>query len=200
LENAKSAFSWRKFREAIDERVRSNGAMVAFLYTHRVWLLAASGVTLFLPVMENDNTACLNWSQSPALTGFDVLVPVLTKVNLFSGAIASRTFSIDPLGLLIYLPLAVHLYFQFVKYTVPARWVFWQGVIQTSATILLPFTQIAILTWVLPGFHSVWHLQPPLWGFWILLGCGVALLLGAYGELLKVREAPASASLRENRA
>lgn len=191
--SARSAFSWSRFRAALDERVRGNRSILEFLFRHRFWLVAVSCCTFFMPVLENDNTANLNWSQTSSLFGFDVLVPVVTRVNLYSGIVASRSFSIHPLGALIYLPLAVYLYLLFVKHAVPVRWIFWQAVVQTVSTLLLPFAHIALLTFVLPGFSSTWHCQSPLIGFWILLICGVALLAASYHEFIRTPEITPSA-------
>ena len=195
--SAKKAFSWSRFRAALDDRVRSKQVALEFLFRHRLWLVAVSCCTLFTPVLENDNTANLNWSQTSSLTGFDVLVPVVTRINLFSGVVASRSFSIHPLGIAIYLPLVVYLYLLFVNHALLLKWVFGQASVQTASTILLPFAHIALLTFVLPGFSSTWHCQSVLFGFWILLICGAANLAASYHELIRIQEVTSPAALNK---
>jgi len=122
-------------------------------------------------------------------------VPVCTKANIYTGFVAARSFSLHPIGVLIYLPLAMLLYLTFVRQPIPIRWTFRQAMLQTMAVLLLPILHIPLLTMVMPGFNSEWHSQSPLLGFWILLVCGVALMAASYHERIKPMPASPSASV-----
>lgn len=182
------AFSWKRFKSALDERIIGAKEPLEFIYRNRFWFWLVSAVTFVLPVLENQNTASISWARSASLLGFDILVPVCTRANIYSGYVASRSISIHPLGLLIYVPLGVLLYLAFVRQPIPLRWEFRHAVLQTIATLLLPFAHIVLLTMVMPGFRSEWHSQSPLIGYWVLLACAIVLLAATYHELIKPKQ------------
>jgi hypothetical protein len=151
--------------------------------------LVAGAATFVLPVLYNDDTISLTYSGSTSLYGFNLLVPIMS--NTYTDARSGSTyatfnaFSIDPLALIIYGLLALHLYLFFVKTPVSPRLTAWHGFIQTLVIVLMPFLEIPVLNVVLHGFSSYWGIQPPAFGFWILLLSGLALWSGAYGQILK---------------
>jgi len=184
LTEIRNAFSSKVWSRAVDSRIRKYPKFFEFLWQRRFWWIVAAAVTFILPVLQNDNTDALSYSRLNILYGFDLLVPMLSTWNNNGGVYVS-SFSINPLALLIYGLAVLHLYLFFVKTRVSWRLTLWHGVIQTVATILFPFVDIPVLTRILPGFSSYWHIQPPLVGFWILLLSGLALWGGAYGQIVR---------------
>jgi hypothetical protein len=172
-------------KSALANRVSQHPAFFEFLWKYRFWWVVASAVTFVLPVLYNDNLYTLSYSGSANLYGFDLLVPVSSS-TAHSGAVTIYdSFSINPQALIIYGLIGLQLYLFFVGKQVSARLVFWHGLIQTVATVLFPVLDIPVLNLILRGFNSHWHLQPPLFGFWVLLLAGLALWGGAYYQLLK---------------
>ena len=184
LTEIRDAFSSKAWSRALDNRVRKHPKFFEFLWQGRFWWIVAAAITFILPVLQNDNTAALSYSRSNILYGFDLLVPMLSSWN-DNGVIYISSFSINPLALIIYSLAGLHLYLLFVRTRVSWRLTLWHGLIQTVATILFPVLDIPVLNVVLHGFHSYWHVQPPLAGFWILLLSGLALLGGAYGQIVR---------------
>jgi hypothetical protein len=185
----KGAFSPAKGRAALDGFFLKQAGFFGLLWRWRFWFLVAGAATFVLPVLYNDDTISLTYSGSTSLYGFNLLIPVTsnTYTNGNSGATyASFTgFSIDPMALVIYALLALHLYLFFVKTPVSPRLTAWHGFIQTVLILLMPFLEIPVLNVVLHGFSSYWGIQPPAFGFWILLLSGLALWSGAYGQILR---------------
>ena len=185
LSEIRGAFSSKVWTRAIDHRVRQYPRFFELLWQGRFWWIVAAALTFILPVLQNDNTATLSYSRSTNLYGFDLLVPMLSAWNEDSSVVHVSSFSINPLALVIYGLAALHLYLLFVRTRVSWRLTLWHGIIQTVATILLPFLDITVLNIVLPGFNSYWHVQPPLVGFWLLLFFGLAIWVGAYGQIVR---------------
>jgi hypothetical protein len=183
------AFSSKVWSRALDNRIRKHPKFFEFLWQGRFWWIVAAAVTFILPVLQNDNTASLSYSRSSNLYGFDLLVPVLCRWS-DNGVIYVSAVSINPLALIIYGLVALHLYLFFVRTRASWRLTLWHGAIQTIATILFPFLDIPVMNVVLRGFSSYWHMQPPLVGFWILLLSGLALWGGAYGQIVRGSPVP----------
>jgi hypothetical protein len=184
LTEVREAFSSKAWSKALDNRIRQHPKFFDFLWQARFWWILAAAVTFILPVLENDNTATLSYSRSNILYGFDLLVPMLSSWT-DNGVVYVSSFSINPLALIIYGLLILHLYLFFVHTQVSPRLTLWHGVIQTVLTILFPVLDIPVLNLVLHGFNSYWHVQPPAVGFWILLLSGLALWGAAYGRILR---------------
>jgi hypothetical protein len=184
LTEIRGAFSSKAWRVALDNRIRKYPRFFEFLWQARLWWIIAAALTFVLPVLRNDNTYALSYSRSTNLYGFDLLVPMLSQWDS-SNVISIESFSVNPLALIIYGLAALHLYLFFVRSKVSPRLTAWHGAIQTILTILFPFLDIPVLNFVLPKFNSYWHVQPPLFGFWLLLFSGLVLWGGAYGRILR---------------
>lgn len=184
LTEIKEAFSSKAWFRSLDNRVRQHPKFFDFLWQTRFWWIVAAAVTFILPVLQNDNTATLSYSRSNILYGFDLLVPMLSGWS-DNNVVYVSSFSINPQALVIYGLIVLHLYLLFVHAQVSPRLTLWHGVIQTVLTILFPVLDIPVLNFVLHGFNSYWHVQPPAVGFWILLLSGLALWGAAYGRILR---------------
>jgi hypothetical protein len=184
LAQVRESFSTRKWKSAIDDRIRRHPALFDFFWKYRLWWLIAGAATFVLPVLRDANIYALSYSGSSNLYGFDLLVPMLSASH-DNGVTSYTSFSINPEALVIYGLVAVHLYLFFVRTPVSPRLTFWHGCIQGVATLLFPFLDIPTMNLLLHGFNSYWHIQPPLVGFWILLIAGGFLKGGAYAQLLK---------------
>jgi hypothetical protein len=195
----KGAFSPGKGRAALDGFFLRHAGFFGGLWQWRLWFLVAGAATFVLPVLYNDDTISLTYSGSTSLYGFNLLVPVTS--NTYTDAANGVTyasftgFSIDPLALVLYGLVALHLYLFFVKTPVSPRLTAWHGFIQTAIIILMPFLEIPVLNVVLHGFSSYWGIQPPSFGFWIVLLSGLALWTGAYSQILKAHPPHAPPSL-----
>jgi hypothetical protein len=185
LAEVRQALSSKVWFQALDNRIRQYPRFFEFLWDWRFWWIAVAAFTFILPVLQNDNTATLSYSRSSNLFGFDLLFPMLSAWSNDNNVVHIRSFSVNPMALIIYGLAGLHLYLLFVKTPVSPRLTLWHGAIQTVLTILFPFLDITVLNWVLPGFNSYWHVQPPLVGFWFLLLSGVALWGAAYGRILR---------------
>jgi hypothetical protein len=179
------AFSSKVWSRALDSRVRKHPKFFEFLWQGRFWWIVAAAVTFVLPVLHNNNTAALSYSRSDILYGFDLLVPMLSTESDDGSYVYVSSFTINPLALAIYGLAALHLYLLFVKTRVSWRLTLWHGLIQTVGIALFPFIDIPVMTYILRGFGSHWHVQPPMVGFWILLLSGLALWGGAYGQIVR---------------
>jgi hypothetical protein len=190
----KGAFSPGKGRAALDGFFRRHPGFFAALWRERFWFLVAGAATFVLPVLYNDDTIPLTYSGSTSLYGFNLLVPIMS--DTYTDARTGQTyatftaFSIDPLTLLLYGLLAAHLYLFFVKTPVSPRLTAWHGFIQALLILLMPFLEIPVLNIILHGFSSYWGIQPPAFGFWLLLLSGLAVWAGAYSQLLKDHTPP----------
>jgi hypothetical protein len=185
LREIRGAFSSKAWSRALDNRIRQYPDLFNFLWEQRFWWIVAGAITFCLPVLQNDNSYWLSYSRSTNLYGFDLLVPMLSSYGDNNNIVYVSSFSVNPLALLIYGLAVVHLYLLFVGTRVSARLTLWHAAIQTIATALFPFLDITVLNWVLPGFKSYWHVQPPLTGFWILLVSGLLLWAASYGRILR---------------
>jgi hypothetical protein len=184
LAEIRGALSPKVGLRALDARIRQHPQFFEFLWEWRFWWIVAALATFVLPVLTNDNTLTLSYSRSINLYGFDLLVPVISQNDSYN-VVSVRSFSINPMALVIYGLAALHLYLIFVKSRVSAHVTLWHGVIQTVLTLLFPFLDIPVLNMVLPSFKSFWHVQPPQVGFWILLVSGIMLWAGGYGRVLR---------------
>jgi hypothetical protein len=184
LAEIRGALSSKVWHRALDNRVRKHPKFFEFLWQQRFWWVVAAAVTFLLPVLTNNNTAALSYSRTSTLYGFDLLVPMLSVWDA-NGVLGINSFSINPLALAIYGLAGLHLYLFFVKTRVSPRLTLWQGAIQTIATIVFPVLDIPLMNVILSGFHSYWHVQPPLVGFWVLLISGLALWGGGYGQIVR---------------
>ena len=184
LTEIRGAFSSKAWSRALDNRIRQYPDLFNFLWEQRFWWILASAITFVLPVLQNDNTLALSYSRSIHLYGFDLLVPMLSTYN-DNNVVYISSFSVNPLAFIIYALCALQLYLFFVGTRVSARLNLWHGILQTVITVLFPFLDITVLNYILPGFNSYWHVQPPLTGFWILLGAGLLLWAASYGRILR---------------
>jgi hypothetical protein len=185
LAKIKNAFSSKVWSRALDARVRQHPKFFDFLWQTRFWWIVAAAITFILPVLENDNTLWLSYSRSTNLYGFDLLVPMLSSYTENNSVIYVSSFSINPMALIIYGLIVLHLYLLFVHVEISPRLTLWHGIIQTVLALLFPFLDIPVLTYILHNFNSYWHVQPPAIGFYVLVITGLALWGAAYGRILR---------------
>jgi len=184
LSEVERALSSEAGLRALDSRIRQHPQFFEFLWRLRFWWVLAAVITFILPVLQNNNSAALSYSRSGTLYGFDLLVPMISRTN-DNGITYISSFSVNPLAFVIYGLAALHLYLCFVQARVSPRLACWHGAIQTILTILFPVLDIPVLNIVLREFNSYWHVQPPLFGFWVLLFSGLALWGGGYGQIVR---------------